>query len=137
MNSLPLVLVIWLDAWVRADEPVSLTDVALSHKPTKVHTLGWLLQDDAIGVSLANEEYDGTFRGRTFIPRAMIETVERHKLAKARVKSGQQMGGRKQSRRTAESSERQRPESGRSVETPGLSGQQREREDKGAEPSSE
>lgn len=86
MKNLPLVLVEWLDAWVRADVPVTLEDVGQSHKPEIIHTLGWILRDDEAGISLANEFYDDTYRGRTFIPRAMIKTVIPYNLSKKRVK---------------------------------------------------
>ena len=74
----PFVEVVWNDAWVRADEPVTLADVAASHKPMVIHTLGYLLREDEVGVSLANEFYDedGTFRGRTFIYRPMLISVK-------------------------------------------------------------
>lgn len=84
--TLPLVMVSWNDAWIRAEEPVTLPDVAATHKPMLIHTLGYLLREDEHGVSLANEYYDeeGTYRGRTFIPRAMILSVEHHTLTKPR-----------------------------------------------------
>jgi hypothetical protein len=44
-----------------------------------IQTIGWLLQDDSTGVSLANEQSteDGqqTWRGRTFVPRGMVQSV--------------------------------------------------------------
>lgn len=58
----------------------------MTHKPMEVKTRGWLLVDDTEGVSVANEESttaDGStvFRGRTFIPRAMIQSVVPYRLA--------------------------------------------------------
>jgi hypothetical protein len=82
--NLPLVIVEWNDAWVRADIPVTLDDVASSHKPEVIITLGWVLRDDDAGISLANEYYDSTYRGRTFIPRGMIKAVTPYKLSKPR-----------------------------------------------------
>lgn len=85
---LPLVLCSWADAWVRAEESVTLADVAATHKPAIIHTLGYLLRDDEVGISIANEFYDedATYRGRTFIPRAMIISVHPHSLTKKRTK---------------------------------------------------
>lgn len=81
--NLPLVVVEWLDAWVK-EEGVVLDDVRSSHTPTLVTTIGWCLLHDEVGISLANEYYDSTFRGRTFIPAAMIKSVRPFKLAKPR-----------------------------------------------------
>jgi hypothetical protein len=83
VTNLPLVLVEWDDAWIN-EVSVTLEDVGASHKPTTVHTLGWLLREDDVGVSLANEHYDATYRGRTFIPRAMVREVTRFTLTKPR-----------------------------------------------------
>ena len=82
--TLPLVVVVWDDAWVKADEPVVMSEVAATHDPTTVHTIGWLLREDEKGVQLANEYYDDTYRGRTFIPRAMIKSLDRFVLTKPR-----------------------------------------------------
>jgi hypothetical protein len=81
-TDLPLVVVRWDDAWT-TETPASL-DGHLVHKPERVTTIGWLLKDDAVGIQLANEFYDETYRGRTFVPRAMIVTVTPFKLAKVR-----------------------------------------------------
>lgn len=79
------VKVIWHDAWVDSDNPVSIEDVRLHHKPTVVETLGWLLLQDEVGVSIASERYEGYFRGRGFIPAGMILSVTPYKLIKPRV----------------------------------------------------
>lgn len=84
-TELPLVLVTWHDAWIN-ETPVTVEDVAASHKPEVIRTLGWLLRDDDTGVSLANEHYAGTYRGRTFIPRGMVVSVVRYTLTKPRTK---------------------------------------------------
>lgn len=84
MKPLKLVVVEWLDAWVRADEPVTLADVGASHHPEPVTTIGWVLLQDDTGISLANEVYDGHYRGRTFVPAGMIESITPYKLTKAR-----------------------------------------------------
>lgn len=84
--KLPLVEVVWKDAWVRAEESITLADVKASHKPAIVHTLGWLLLDDEEGVSLANEYFEDAYRGRTFIYRPMIISVTPFSLTKVRTK---------------------------------------------------
>ena len=78
--------VTWLDAWADDDNFATAHGLALTHKPMKVKTRGWLIVDDDAGVSVANEESqtedDGTvFRGRTFIPRPMIKSVTPYRLA--------------------------------------------------------
>src|SRR5947207_2861974 len=78
----PLVVVEWDDAWTN-EMGVTLEDARASHKPMPVRTIGWLLIDDEVGVSLANEYFDdGSFRGRTFILRCMVRSVTKHTLAK-------------------------------------------------------
>lgn len=83
--------VVWLDAWVDDDNFATVHGLSLTHKPLVVKTRGWLLVDDTVGVSVANEESttedDGkVYRGRTFIPRAMIQSVTPYKLAGIRPK---------------------------------------------------
>lgn len=80
----PLVVVVWHDAWVRED-PVALIDAPMHHIPTEVTTIGWVLHQDAVGISLANEYYDESWRGRTFIPAGMIQSVTPFKLARPRL----------------------------------------------------
>jgi hypothetical protein len=84
-----LVEVVWNDAWADHDNFSTIHGITQSHDPLVVHTLGWLLVDDEKGLSVANErssEDDGkdTYRGRTFIPRAMIKSVTPFNLAKPR-----------------------------------------------------
>jgi len=73
------VSVVWDDAWADTHESVSQEDAHMKHKATLMETRGWLLVDNDVGVSVFNErcldEGDGSFRGRTFVPRAMIRTV--------------------------------------------------------------
>lgn len=85
-ETLPLVLVTWKDANVGGDDAVTLENISSYHKPTLVRTLGWLLRDDEEGVSIVNEFYDDTYRGRTFVYRPMVVSVEHFKLAKSRKK---------------------------------------------------
>jgi hypothetical protein len=74
-----LVLCVWDDAWGDAHESVTITDADLRHKATVMQTVGWLLRDDEKGVSLFNErcldQGEESYRGRTFIPRAMVKSV--------------------------------------------------------------
>lgn len=85
LDKLPIVIVEWGDAWTN-ELGVTVEDVGASHKEMTVHTLGWLLKDDPKGVSLANEYFDDQYRGRTFIPRAMVRGVTPYRLAKPAVK---------------------------------------------------
>jgi hypothetical protein len=79
--ELPLVVVEWDDAW-QSETPATLDHFV--HKPERITTIGWLMKDDAIGVQVCNEFYDETYRGRTFIPRAMVVTVTHYALKKPR-----------------------------------------------------
>lgn len=87
-SKLAFVEILWDDAWMDNDNFATVHGIELTHKPMVVKTRGWLLVDDAAGVSVANEESkteDGTvFRGRTFIPRQMIKSVTPYKLVKPR-----------------------------------------------------
>lgn len=86
IDKLPLVLCEWKDANTGGDDAVTADNLDSYHKPTTVHTLGWLLKDDAEGVTLVNEVYDSTYRGRTFIYRPMIVSVTPYQLSKRRRK---------------------------------------------------
>jgi hypothetical protein len=83
-TGVELVIVKWHDAWTEGDQPVSLDDALIHHAPTEVETIGWKLYQDERGISLANEHYDSTYRGRTFIPSGMIVSVTPYKLSKPR-----------------------------------------------------
>lgn len=74
--ELRLVKVKWNDAFGNKIDEVSLDDVATTHFPTQVETVGWLLWEDEVGISVVSERYNNVFRGRTFIPRGMIISVE-------------------------------------------------------------
>lgn len=85
--ELPFVSILWDDAWIDTEEFVTIPSVHIKHKPMPVETRGWLLIDDDKGVSVANErclEDEGSYRGRTFIPRAMITSMEVLKTVKPR-----------------------------------------------------
>jgi hypothetical protein len=81
---LPLVLVRWDDANTGGDDVVTLDNVDSLHKPTVVHTLGWLMKRDEKGLTLVNEFYDDCYRGRTYIPAGMVLDVTEFKLTKTR-----------------------------------------------------
>jgi hypothetical protein len=85
VTKLPLVLVVWEDADT-GEEAVDRDTVVSYHRPTIVHTLGWVLKDDDVGVTLVNEFYSESYRGRTFIPRKMIQSVTPYNLSKPRTK---------------------------------------------------
>jgi hypothetical protein len=82
----PDAIVEWEDAWLEGTEFVTLDGIRDSHAPWRTQTKGWVLQDDAKGISIANERVvvDGRerFRGRTFIPRGMVISV--HPVVKSR-----------------------------------------------------
>lgn len=84
----PFVLVRWLDAWQDQENFATAHGIASTHEPMPVETIGWLIQDDDIGVSVVNERstQDGhdVFRGRTFVPRAMIQNVIPYNMTKPR-----------------------------------------------------
>lgn len=69
-----LVAIVWADA--NGAHPRDGTFVPGDHAPVIMTTVGWLLCKDAKGVSLANERHeDGSFRGQTFIPAAMVKKI--------------------------------------------------------------
>lgn len=74
-----LALLVWDDAHGSAVEQVTLSSVAEAHKAAVFQTVGWILLDDDAGVSIANErcldEGEESYRGRTFVPRALIRSV--------------------------------------------------------------
>lgn len=86
--GLDLVVVTWDDAWCDATEPISLSEAHVQHKPKVIVTLGYKLLDNEIGISVAAEYYqdENVYRGRTFIPRAMVKSVKPYKLTKPRKK---------------------------------------------------
>ncbi len=71
------VFVFWNDAWGNSVDDVHPDDVDASHKPKPMVSAGWLLRDNDVGMSIFSEKSveDGFYRGRTFIPRAMIVEV--------------------------------------------------------------
>ncbi len=79
--KLPFVMVEWFDA-VDWESPVALSEVASRHRPEEVVSIGWLLKEDEIGVTLACEYYDETYRRTEFIPRINIIRVNHFRLTK-------------------------------------------------------
>ena len=71
---------IWRDAWVEAETGISLKDAGDKHKPTIMETRGWLLYEDADGVSIAAERCldpgEDYYRGRTYIPKVLIQSIK-------------------------------------------------------------
>lgn len=88
MEKRRLVIVTWHDAWADHDNFASAHGMAQTHEPMVVNTLGYVIVDDEEGLSIANEQSteDGKtiYRGRTFIPRAMVQRVEEYRLSRAR-----------------------------------------------------
>lgn len=71
-----LTIVKWDDAWQDQENFATIHGIKQTHEPMLVETMGVLLVDDETGISIANERstQDGkdVYRGRSFIPRAMI-----------------------------------------------------------------
>lgn len=80
-------VVVWNDAHASLEE-VAADEVAGRHKPSVIHTYGYIVRSDEVGVSIAAEWLpaenggDETFRGVTFIPRGMV--IEEHKARQPR-----------------------------------------------------
>lgn len=46
------------------------------HQPLAIETVGWMLKNDLVGVTIAGECCgDGDYRNVTFVPRAMVTAV--------------------------------------------------------------
>lgn len=77
MPFYPIVIVEWHDAYGDATEQW-FEGGDINHEPLTVQTLGYLMRDDSIGVTMWQEMSapDGSsYRARTFIPRGMIKKV--------------------------------------------------------------
>mgnify|MGYP001572385386 FL=1 len=77
-----LVIVTLTDANTDSEDVVNDDSIDRLHKPTIVHTLGWVMRDDDVGITVCTEYYDHAFRGRTIIPRVCINSVTDYKLSK-------------------------------------------------------
>lgn len=67
-------------------------EAALKHRPMVFLSPGWLLRSDETGVSVAVEwcETDDTYRGHTFVPRALVveeRTIAMPRRRRAKVKA--------------------------------------------------
>ena len=84
----PLVICHWLDAWGDTTNSATAENVHEQHCPATMQTIGWVLKDDADGVSIFNEHDtdEDSYRSRTFIPRGMIVSVIPYQLTKVRTK---------------------------------------------------
>lgn len=55
----------------------NVSDLAAVHRPLHVVTMGWVLKDDDVGITIANEDCgSGDYRGLTFIIRGLIVKEE-------------------------------------------------------------
>lgn len=84
-DKLPFVVVVWDDADT-GEEAVTVDTVGSYHQATRVTTVGWQVKYDDTGITLVNEFYSHTYRGRTFIPHKMIVSVTPTKLTAPRRK---------------------------------------------------
>ena len=69
---------LWWDAWSDPVDDVSVEKALEKHKPLEMETRGWLLVDNEVGVSIFCERTadQESYRGRTFIPRGMVKSIE-------------------------------------------------------------
>lgn len=75
-HNKPWVVIEWLDA--NATQTVFYQEHEIPHKASLAFTGGWLLREDDLGVTIANEYFDdGNWRGTTFVPKGMIQAVHR------------------------------------------------------------
>lgn len=90
MSEPTLVVVEWYDAWVDGTDTVNPADPDPRHHATLMQTLGWLVRDTELGVSIFNErcidDDDGSYRSRTFIPRGMIKSITPFIMSKPRTR---------------------------------------------------
>lgn len=78
MSEPRFVTVVWSDAYADGVEDVTIEHAKEKHRPIVMETRGYMLVDDEVGVSLFHERCreDNTFRGRTFILRQNVISVE-------------------------------------------------------------
>ncbi len=75
MSDKRLVKAVWMDAHCASTNAYALHEIP--HDSLDIITIGWLLKQDDIGVSIANEYCaDATYRGYTFIPAGMLKSIE-------------------------------------------------------------
>lgn len=82
----PLVCVTWDDAHMSLDEYTPEEVKRDIHHAEQVRTYGILVQSDAEGVSLAQDEgvTDGKFRKLTFIPKGMVVEIREIPVSRRR-----------------------------------------------------
>ena len=70
----PIVCVAWEDA--HGSIATAYSEHEIPHASVVILTIGWLLRQDEVGISVANEYCgDGTWRGVTFVPHGMMQSV--------------------------------------------------------------
>ena len=76
MQPTEVVAVEWDDAHGSITDEVTPMTLSAMHGPCVMVTVGWLLQLDDEGVSIANERQpDGSCRGHTFVPLGMVRSI--------------------------------------------------------------
>ena len=79
MDKPILVLAVWHDAWADGGDSTTVSEAYEKHRATTMQTIGWLLADNELGVSIFNErcldQGEEVYRSRTFIPRPLIKSV--------------------------------------------------------------
>jgi hypothetical protein len=72
-----LVKVIWNDAFTDLTKHVY-SAAEINHEPAVLESVGWLLREDEIGITIAQDKITGeefTYRNVGFIPRGMIVNI--------------------------------------------------------------
>jgi hypothetical protein len=83
VNKHSVAIVVWDDAHGSATKDV--TEKELPHGPVTMTTMGWILREDDIGISIACERFgdEGVdyYRGHTFIPHGLIKSCTKFNLS--------------------------------------------------------
>lgn len=91
MKILRPVVVTWLDAHGSGDPSHIYELDSIPHGGVEVETYGLLVQDDAEGVSVCSEVIEGGgMRGHTFVPRALVLSVDQLRHYRHRAKAKKQ-----------------------------------------------
>lgn len=73
----------WDDPQGSATTVINSANIASKHKPVLMETTGWIVRDDADGISICNERYleegEWQYRGHTFIVRSLIKRVQKRR----------------------------------------------------------
>lgn len=85
----PVAVIVWLDAHARSQAvEYDESEVLQLHRPEECTILGIVIRDDAMGLSLYNEQTgDSSIRGLSFLPRDMIKSVTYVNLTPIRAKA--------------------------------------------------